>query len=96
MPASPDVWDEQLGWIKGQAGAAISVSCRAVPNGAGNQVQLADGKITNYEFDVVFPLGTQAIPEGVIVTITGINGETLKNDRLLRFQTGQLHSKGWI
>ena len=97
IPGTPDTWDEENGgWIPGEPGTITSVECRAGPSGAGKTIQGVDGEYVSYAFDLAFPQGTDAINPGTELTITRLNGEQLITGRLLRFQTGQLHSRGWI
>lgn len=97
---TPDVWDDvNGGWIPGTPGATFEVSCRAIPAGAGNkgqQIKNQDGVMVDYDYDLAFPLGTDRIPDGTVVTITAQDGVVLVSSPLLQFAVGQLHCRGWV
>lgn len=94
---SEPIWDEENGgWTNGEPGEETELRCRAVPNGSGKQVQNKDGIATEYAFDLAFPHGIPEIPADTIITVIGLNDVILFKGRLIRFQKGQLHSRGWV
>lgn len=93
---TPDVWDDELGWIPGVPGVTASLDCRATPSGAGKRVKNQDGIMVDYNYDLAFPVDTDPIPVGTLVTVTGLDGQKLVSEPLLGWMSGQLHCRGWV
>lgn len=95
---NPDVWDEiNGGWIPGAQGSEVNIKCRAVPAGPGSVTKLQDGTVVKYDFDLVFPFDTVAVPQWTEVVIKDADGNLIIGDRIKRYQRGQaFHNKGWI
>lgn len=94
---SGDVYDQATGkWSVGATGGVITVPCRAKPNGAGRKKLNKDGILTEYSFDLGFPIDTQDIPKNAYVKITGVRDELLFEGELQGYQVGIISILGWI
>jgi hypothetical protein len=95
--ATEDVYDQATGtWIVGVPGADVTVICRAKPNGSGRRKPNKDGVLTEYSFDLGFPISTQDIPQHAHVRITGVRDELLFEGELMGYQVGEYSILGWI
>jgi hypothetical protein len=92
-----DVYDQETGqWIVGAPGADVTVICRAKPNGSGRRKPNKDGVLTEYSFDLGFPITTRDIPQHAHVKITGVRDELLFEGELMGYQVGEYSILGWI
>lgn len=97
LPSEPDRYDEVKGrWIKGTPGDVVVVPCRARPNGAGRTVQNQDGVAVEYSYDLSFPADASAIARGTELEIKDKESNVLIKSRLLNYQAGEFHGRGWI
>ena len=92
-----DVYDQGTGtWIPGIPGGEVTIMCRARPNGSGRRKTNKDGVLTEYFFDLGFPIDTQDIPQHAHVKITGVRDELLFEGELMGYQVGEYSILGWI
>jgi len=92
-----DVFDEATGiYTPGAAANTVTVLCRAKPNGSGRRKPNKDGVLTEYSFDLGFPIDTQDIPKNAQVKITGVRDELLFEGELMGYQCGLRSILGWI
>lgn len=96
--ATPDVYDQATGqWIVGQPGVDMIIACRAEPNRSGRMKPNKDGVLTEYSYDLGFPISTQDLPEkNALVKITGVRDELLFEGELQGYQIGLRSILGWI
>jgi hypothetical protein len=94
---SADSYNQATGkWTVGSDGIDVTVACRAKPNGSGRKKMNKDGALTEYSFDIGFPIDTKDIPEHAQVKIIGVRGELLFEGELMGYQVGEYSILGWI
>lgn len=83
-------------WSAEAPGGAVTVECRARPSKPNTIRPRQDGKVQESSFDLGFPKGTVAIPEGSVCTVRGVRSEVLITGHLIDYLEGDLSIRGWI
>lgn len=82
-------------WIPGST-ITFEKKCRAEPAGGNGIIKTSDGANVNFNWVVYFPLPVEKIAEGTVVEVTDEEGEIKLNDKVLRFNRGQLNARIWL
>lgn len=84
-------------WITGYD-MIIDTHCRAEARTSVNNglADAADGKVTQFSFEIYLPVNGPTLGTGARVTITNADGDMIASDTIKRFSRGQLQSRAWI
>lgn len=90
--------DENGNWVTTETENVFVGMCREETNGRGSEIQVGGGLYHRFESLIQLPKGSQAVEVGTTIFVSNkkdgadsrIKGEVLK------FDSGQLHSRLWV
>lgn len=96
-PVEESVQDENGDWSEETSSSVFVGMCREETNGRGNEVQVG-GLFYKYSSLIQMPKDTQHIREGATVFIANDQSglDVRIKGTVLKFDSGQLHSRLWL
>lgn len=98
VKSGESVQDEKGNWINTENENVFVSMCREETNGRGSEIQVGGGQYHRFESLIQLPKGSPKVDVGATVFVANNKDgseERIKGE-VLKFDSGQLHSRLWV